>query len=451
MQILMRLMIALAALIALPVAAAAEGRRVALVIANSAYAQVTPLANPVNDGKLVADALKKAGFTVDLRDNLDLSHFMHALRDFRGQADGADVALIYYAGHGAQAEGQNYLIPTDAEMAAERDLDAEGVDLERFMTTLGGARLRIAIVDACRNNPFRAAQAAAAVTNGLAQVDVDDVLVIFSAAPGQTAADGDGANSPFAQSLARRLPQPGLLIQRLGGVVRDDVIASTANRQRPFISQSITGEPIFLVPGTQIAATSTPAPGGGGTSALRGTRAPAPPPPPPPAPAITFTDRWTATDPRLPMSSVTVERAETADQIVFRVSGTYPLAKRTGEPAPQARVIRAVAYRVEGGRVALLPRWNRFKIGSWAPGAPFTTTVVYPKPAPGAAMPPEVAIRLCMGENDGPGQNFCFYSPNLVKGGAQQLMADMPGARASVRPAGRQGMQPGMMRRPRRQ
>ncbi len=432
-----------------PALADPAGRRVALVIANSAYAQVQPLANPVNDGKLVAAALEKAGFTVDLRDNLDLSHFMHALRDFRGQADGADIALIYYTGHSAQAEGQNYLIPTDAEMAAERDLDAEGVDLERFMTTLGGARMRVAVIDACRNNPFKSAADVAKVTNGLAQVDVDDVLVIFSAAPGQTASDGDGKNSPFASALARHVTEPGLIIQRLGGVVRDDVIAATANRQRPFISASITGQPVYLVPGPQLTAASiTSSSGGGGTRGVlpgggRLSTMAAPPPPPPPVPYVEPkpVDQWTATDPRLPLSTVSVEKFETDSETRFVVKGIYPLAKRTGEPAPQARIIRVVPYRIIDGRVARLPRTGRYKIGSWAPGAPFTTSFVYPKSMPGAEIDSHLALRLCIGENDGPGQDFCFYSPNLVKGGEQALPQDLSGARPAGRP------NPGIARR----
>lgn len=479
-----RLIIAVLMLFA-PLSAQAAERRVALVIANSAYAQIDPLKNPVNDGKLVSDALKKAGFTVDLRDNLNLSQFMHALRDFRGQADGADVALIYYAGHGAQADGQNYLIPTDAEMAAERDLRLEGVDMEFFMTILGGAKLRVAVIDACRNNPFKSAAAVTTVTSGLAQVDVDDVLVIFSAAPGKTASDGGGANSPFAEALAKRIPEPGLVIQRLGGVVRDDVIAATGSTQRPFISASITGQPITLVPGRQIAL-ATPAPPSPlrpRTGAPRSGSASAPPSPAvseqqglcaaapelptcsgsgeidddqsiergadskamrlvalsQPREAFTVVESWTATDPRIPLSSVKVERGTTG----VRVSGLYPATKRDGSVAPDARVIRLVPYRVVEGRTVRLPQLRRVKIGYWKPGTPFSMIFANEQ---GGALPPGTEIRLCIGENDGPGRDFCFYSPNLVKGGAQQLRQDLS------RPAAGPGMpdDPGIARRRRR-
>ena len=418
------------ALLMLATPAWAAERRVALVIANSAYQAVTPLANPVNDGKLVSAALEKAGFTVDLRDNLTLAEFLHALRDFRGQADGADIALIYYAGHGAQAEGQNYLVPTDAEMAAERDLDNEAVDLERLMTVLGGAKMRVAILDACRNNPFKSASSVAAVTNGLAQVDVDDVLVIFSAAPGKSAADGDGTNSPFARALAKRLPEPGLIIQRLGGVVRDDVIAATANAQRPFISASITGTPIYLVPGTAIAS-ATGTRGITPSGALRSATAP---PLAAPESAFAAADRWTASDPRLPLNTVMVERRRNGG---FRVSGTYPMAKRDGSAAPVARIIKLVPYRIVAGRVARMPKAGRYRIGYWPPGAPFSITF----PSDPAQTPmPDLQMRLCIGENDGPGADFCFYSPNLIKNGSQQLPGDLSGGGGAKR---------GIARRPR--
>lgn len=227
-------------------------RRVALVVANGDYAHAGSLKNPVNDGRLVATALKTAGFQiVDADPNLGIGPFRDALRRFRSNAAGAQVALVYYAGHGIEARGKNWLIPTDAVLQQDADLDYEAIDLDLVLSATEGADMRVVVLDACRNNPFghtwRRTQRA--VGEGLAPIDVDDVLVIYSAGPGQTASDGRGANSPFAEALARRLPQPGLAIQLLGGLVRDDVLRATGDKQRPFISASITGEPFMLVPG----------------------------------------------------------------------------------------------------------------------------------------------------------------------------------------------------------
>lgn len=235
-----------------PAAAWAQqgGRKVALIIANSNYAQAGSLANPANDARLIADSARRAGFdSVVLAPNLGLTAFQRALRDFRAQAQGAQVAMVYYAGHGIEGGGKNWLIPVDAGLSSDLDLPYEAIDLDRVMEALSGARVRMVVLDACRNNPFGRSwrSGSRAVNRGLAQIDADDVLVIYAAAPGQTASDGTGGNSPFATSLARRLAQPDLPIQLLGGAVRDDVLASTGGEQRPFVSASITGTPVYLV------------------------------------------------------------------------------------------------------------------------------------------------------------------------------------------------------------
>lgn len=230
---------------------AAAQKRVALVIGNAAYKLGGTLANPINDAKLIATALKAARFeTIEAKSNLGIAEFRQALRRFQGLADGAEVALIYFAGHGVEANGINWLIPTDAELSTTRDLEYEAIKLDLALQALGGAQLRIIILDACRNNPFgRSWQAASrAVARGLNRQDADNVLVLFAAAPGQLASDGQGQNSPFASALANRLSEEGLAIQLLGGRVRDDVISSTGDSQRPYVSASITGEPFYLVP-----------------------------------------------------------------------------------------------------------------------------------------------------------------------------------------------------------
>ena len=241
----------------------APSRRVALVIANADYAHSVSLKNPIADGELIKEALAKAGFEiVDAPANLSVQGFRNALRGFQAKADGSQVALVYYAGHGIEAKGRNWLIPTDATLEQDRDLDYEAIDLDLVLNAIEGAQMRVVVLDACRDNPFGRSWhgASRAVSHGLAPVDLDDVLVIYSAAPGQTASDGTGTNSPFAEALAHRLPQAGVPIQMLGGLVRDDVLAATGGRQRPFISASVTGTPFFLAPAATSVAAAPPPP-----------------------------------------------------------------------------------------------------------------------------------------------------------------------------------------------
>lgn len=236
---------------ALTFAAPAQARKVALIIGNSNYEYTGQLPNAGNDANLVASSAREAGFEdVIVGNDLGVDGFRAALREFRQKADGADVAMVYFAGHGIEGSGKNWLIPTDAKLEAALDLPYESIDLDLVMQSLSGAQVRIAVLDACRNNPFGRTwkSGTRAVTRGLIGVEADDVLVIYAAAPGQTASDGEeGDNSPFAQSLARRLPEPDVPVQLLGGLVRDDVLSVTDGQQRPFISASITGTPVYLV------------------------------------------------------------------------------------------------------------------------------------------------------------------------------------------------------------
>ncbi len=225
-----------------------------MIIGNSSYANTSQLANPVNDAKLIAESADRAGFD-DITVALDLAidDFQLALRDFRKKAIGADVAMVYYAGHGMEGKGKNWLIPVDAELNSDLDLPYEALELDRVMESLSGAQIRMVVLDACRNNPFARSwrSGTRSVTRGLMGVEADDVLVIYAAAPGQTALDGKGEHSPFATSFAKRFPQPGLPIQLLGGMVRDDVLRETGGSQRPFVSASITGTPVYLIDKTE--------------------------------------------------------------------------------------------------------------------------------------------------------------------------------------------------------
>ncbi len=247
----------------------AEARRAALIIGNAAYAHANVLPNPIQDANLVADAARKAGFDVTLIDNLGKADFDQTLREFRTQSDGAEVAMIYYAGHGIENGGKNWVIPTDATLAESRDLRFEAVELDGLLETLVGAQLRIVVLDACRENPFGGnwRTSVRSVPKGLAETEVEGALVLFAAAGGQVATDGTGTNSPFARALAARLAEPGLSIHRLGSVIRQDVIAETGGKQTPWTNMSIDGREFYLVdnapagPATQPTATGGDAPG----------------------------------------------------------------------------------------------------------------------------------------------------------------------------------------------
>lgn len=245
-----RFCLTLYVLIILSLSGGVEAKRVALIVGNAQYENTSTLANPANDAEVVAASARKAGFDdVTVAQNLSIKEFQGALRDFRTKANGADVAMVYYAGHGIEGQGKNWLIPVDAELNADLDLPYEALNLDRVVEAVSGAQIRMVVLDACRNNPFAGTwkSETRSLARGLAGIDADDILVIYAAAPGQTAVDGDGNNSPFASSFANRLPQAGLPVQLLGGMVRDDVLTATGGAQRPFVSASITGTPVYLV------------------------------------------------------------------------------------------------------------------------------------------------------------------------------------------------------------
>jgi tetratricopeptide (TPR) repeat protein len=234
--------------------------RVALVIGNSAYQSAAYLPNPRRDAQAVADALRQAGFqTVQLAVDLDRNAMMKALRSFRDEVDSADWALIYFAGHGMEINGVNYLIPVDAKLADERDVWAETVRYEDMLSASERAKLlRILILDACRVNPFedrmRRSFALSRVRGerGLAPPPESEAgtLVVYSAKAGEVAADDvDGMNSPFARAFVQEIKVPGRDVRRLFDNVRDDVLDATNNRQEPFTYGSLSGRrDFFFVP-----------------------------------------------------------------------------------------------------------------------------------------------------------------------------------------------------------
>jgi tetratricopeptide (TPR) repeat protein len=252
--------------------AAKQGRRVALVIGNAAYKNVSELANPHNDAEAIARSLRNIGFdSVSLVDDATREKLVDSLRVFAGEADTADWAMVYYAGHGIELSGQNYLIPVDAKLAADRDVQFEAVPLGQVLAALEGAKkLKIVLLDACRVNPFmqqmQRTEAAAAIAvdlssggktgtrsigRGLARVEVQTgpTLVVFAAKDGQTALDGDGPDSPFAIAMVQRIATPGVEINKIFRLVRDDVMEATAGRQEPYTYGSLPGrEDFFFVP-----------------------------------------------------------------------------------------------------------------------------------------------------------------------------------------------------------
>jgi Caspase domain/Domain of unknown function (DUF4189)/Putative peptidoglycan binding domain len=232
------------------------GKRVALVIGNSAYQNVNRLANPTNDSEAMSEILKKAGFdVVELKRDLNVSEMRRALRDFSDTVRDADVAIVYFAGHGIEINGNNYLIPVDAVL--ERDIDAfdEAIPLDRILTVIEPAKqLRLVILDACRDNPFNKTMkrmiGSRAIGRGLAKVEPEspNTLIAFAAKAGSTASDGDSKNSPFTAALVKFLPRPGLDLRKAFGYARDDVLKATNNKQEPFIYGSLGGDDVALVP-----------------------------------------------------------------------------------------------------------------------------------------------------------------------------------------------------------
>ena len=226
--------------------------RVALVIGNGNYANAGTLANPVNDAQAVAGALRDVGFDVALGRDLDRSTMERLLRDFLRKAGTAKVALLFYAGHGMQVDGRNYLLPVDAKIEAASDLNFETVELDKILGNLEDpARATIVILDACRDNPlsrsFAAKSRSSAVGTGLAAYAPlgTGTLIAFATAPGKVALDGTGTNSPFTTSLVKHLRTPNVEVRTMLTRVRADVMAATGNKQLPWDNSSLMGE-VFL-------------------------------------------------------------------------------------------------------------------------------------------------------------------------------------------------------------
>jgi formylglycine-generating enzyme required for sulfatase activity len=271
----------------------AEETRIALVIGNSDYAS-GPLPNPANDAKLIGDALTSLGFDVIARRNADQITMKRAIQEFGSRLEKAGpsaVGLFYYAGHGVQLSGRNYLIPTTARIEREGDVEIEAVSADWVIEQMRYARnrLNIVILDACRNNPFT--RSMRSVDHGLATMDAPaGILIAYSTAPGAVAADGTGRNSPYTEALTQAMREMHEPVEQVFKHVRVGVMSATSGKQVPWESSSLTGDFYFAAPNkvapetsNALASGAVPATGkaetgsiGNWVSGLFATRTPAP-------------------------------------------------------------------------------------------------------------------------------------------------------------------------------
>jgi tetratricopeptide (TPR) repeat protein len=227
--------------------------RIALLIGNQNYHYAAALANPINDAQLLAKVLRDVGFkSVTVKTDLTREQTMQALREFAHAADSAEWAVVYYSGHGMEFGGSNYIIPIDAQLKVDRDVALETIEVEKIENAIQGAkRLRLVVLDACRNNPFasqmKRTMGTRSVARGLAQMEPEaGTLIAYAAKHGEFALDGTGSNSPFVEALTRRIQErPTQEIRRLFDLVRDDVMESTRQKQQPFTYGSLSGREDF--------------------------------------------------------------------------------------------------------------------------------------------------------------------------------------------------------------
>jgi hypothetical protein len=238
------------ALAALAPAAWAQGdakpeRRLALVIGNGAY-PTSPLRNPTNDARALAVALKTLGFEVTAHENLGQREMRRAILEFGTRLREGGVGLFYFAGHGVQVNGRNYLVPVDAAIASEAEVEVEALDVASVLARMDTARNRVnlVILDACRDNPF--ARSFRSTTRGLAAIDAPSgTLIAYATAPGRVARDGEGANGLYTGELLRALQAPGLRVEEVFKRVRQSVLERSAGDQVPWESSSLVGDFLF--------------------------------------------------------------------------------------------------------------------------------------------------------------------------------------------------------------
>jgi hypothetical protein len=306
----------------------ADGKRVALIIGNSAYRNVPALPNPANDASDVAAAFRRLGFAATLVQNGSFDDMRRSLLAFGQQAAGADMAAVYFAGHGMEVAGENWLIPVDANLKRETDAETEAISLRSVMLQVSNTTsLGLVILDACRDNPFIAKMqrtlASRGISGGLGRIEpVGNVLVAYAARDGTTALDGDGHNSPFTMALLHNIEQPGVEVTFMFRNVRDDVMEATRNEQQPFVYGSLSRKAIYLA-GEPPTAARQPS--------QQATLTPATPPPPsaPAAPSLI--------DPALVGNwEIMVPSDRGPSRWVWNIfaDGTYRFHSEGGRPSP---------------------------------------------------------------------------------------------------------------------
>ena len=250
---------------------AQAAKRVALVIGNAEYRHASRLANPLNDAADIGAALGRLGFEVARLDNAGYDAMRRGLRAFTRAAATSEIAVVFYAGHGIEVDGRNFLIPVDARLASDQDVEYEAVPLDLVSRSVDRAsEFRLIVLDACRDNPFAKAitrsGATRSIGRGLARVEpAGETLVAYAARGGSVAADGEGRNSPYSTALLAHLEEPGLEVGLMFRKVRDAVLRSTGGRQEPFVYGSLSSEGVWLGPrpGPSAPAAKPARPGGG--------------------------------------------------------------------------------------------------------------------------------------------------------------------------------------------
>ncbi len=222
-------------------------KKIALVVGNGTYSS-SILANPENDARAIADVLQKLGFTVFKFENLDQRNMKKEIDEFGEKLKGSDVGLFYYAGHGIQAKGYNYLIPVDAHLKTEEEVDYDCVRADRVLSLMesSGTKVNILILDACRNNPFERSWSRSAAGQGLAFMNAPKgTLIAYATAPGSTASDGSGNNGLYTSAILQSIQIPNITIIEMFQNVRNIVSGKSDNEQIPWESTSMTGDFYF--------------------------------------------------------------------------------------------------------------------------------------------------------------------------------------------------------------
>jgi uncharacterized caspase-like protein len=308
---------------AAPVSEQVVGRRMALVIGNASY-DISPLKNPLNDATDMAAALQRLGFTVTRRLNANQAEMESVIEAFGQQLRQGGAGLFYFAGHGVQVGGVNYLVPIGARINREQDVKIAAVDVGRVLGAMEDAKndLNIIILDACRNNPF--ARSFRSQVQGLAPVDAPrGSLIEYATAPGSVASDGNGRNGLYTENLLRYITTPGLSVEQVFKQVRKGVMQATADQQTPWEASSFTGEFYFIPLGAQSAAS--------GIASLQTSASL-------PAPKLTGKPEQIALKQPTPLSSTSPEQRQGARIMVILLETSQ--GRRLNDPAGEKAMIR---------------------------------------------------------------------------------------------------------------